>query len=162
MSPLAYRVYRLFASKPRDAYLDAMAESLYVRQLSENATMMAFLAWLTVLHFGANKASYPFLHLVPTDAEFDYRLTMTASAIIWASEIVSSWTARRLCRACVAAGTRDELTRTGRAALRPQRLRCPIHLRRASRGALGGDTDDCARRDGQCVAIRSIASMLSR
>lgn len=105
--------------KDYEQHLDAMAQSLFLRNLAENVTMMAFLGWLTVLHFGPNREVYP-VHLLSRirmsrlrhsrltgDVQFfafesdidpyNYNLTVSASAVIWATELVASFFARRLC-----------------------------------------------------------------
>lgn len=57
-------------------------------------TVVAFLGWLTILHYGPNSTIYPFFAFdSPTDP-YTYRLTATASLVIWATELVSSFFAR--------------------------------------------------------------------
>ncbi|KAK4704473.1 hypothetical protein P7C70_g1740, partial [Phenoliferia sp. Uapishka_3] len=87
---------------------------LYLRNLSENVTMVAFLGWvfsssrfallptklttlsrqLTILHFGPNKPLYPFFSFESDTDPYNYRLTAIASLIIWATELGSSFLAR--------------------------------------------------------------------
>lgn len=50
----------LFAySKNYEEHLEAVAQSLYLRNLAENVTMASFLGWLTILHYGPNRDVYP-------------------------------------------------------------------------------------------------------
>lgn len=68
---------------------------LYTRNLSENVTMLAFLGWLSLLHFGPNQAIYKFFDF-PEDDPYTYRLTLIASLTIWGFELLSSFVARAL------------------------------------------------------------------
>ncbi|KAM0753032.1 hypothetical protein T439DRAFT_311710 [Meredithblackwellia eburnea MCA 4105] len=77
-----------------EEYSENVATMLYLRNLSENVTMVAFLGWLTILHFGPNKQLYPFFSFESDTDPYNYRLTAVASLIIWASELVSSFLAR--------------------------------------------------------------------
>lgn len=51
---------------------------------------------LTILHFGPNSSIYPFFAFdsVSTGDPYTYRLTLTASLVIWATELGSSLVAR--------------------------------------------------------------------
>ncbi|KAL8293646.1 hypothetical protein RQP46_000347 [Phenoliferia psychrophenolica] len=80
--------------KDWDEYADNIGTMLYLRNLSENVTMAAFLGWLTILHYGPNKPLYPFFSFDSDTDPYNYRLTAIASLIIWATELVSSFLAR--------------------------------------------------------------------
>lgn len=56
--------------------------------------MVAFLGWITILHFGPNNQLYPFFSFESTSDPYTYRLTIIASLIIWGSELLSSFLAR--------------------------------------------------------------------
>ena len=49
---------------------------------------------LTILHYGPNKPLYPFFSFDSETDPYNYLLTATASLIIWATELVSSFLAR--------------------------------------------------------------------
>ncbi|SGY13940.1 BQ5605_C010g06006 [Microbotryum silenes-dioicae] len=70
-----------------EEYAEDVGTMLYLRNLSENVTMVAFLGWLTILHFGPNKQIYPYFSFESTDDSYTYELTATASLIIWATEL---------------------------------------------------------------------------
>lgn len=59
--------------------------------------MFAFLAWITILHFLSNELLFPFFKLIPVEEEFSWSLAATASGFIWASELLSSFLARKVC-----------------------------------------------------------------
>jgi len=77
--------------------------------------MLAFLGWVSVLHFGPNKSAsrwlaspflletdrsladmYPFFAFADNSDPYNYHLTMLGSLAIWASELVSSFVARQV------------------------------------------------------------------
>ncbi|BGP48888.1 hypothetical protein JCM10450v2_004767 [Rhodotorula kratochvilovae] len=78
-------------------YAAQKGQELYLRNLSENVTMIAFLGWLSILHWGPNRAIYPFFAFDDHFDPYTYRLTFTASLVIYAAELVSSWLARVVC-----------------------------------------------------------------
>lgn len=82
--------------KEWDEYAENVCTMLYLRNLAENVTMVAFLGWLTILHYGPNTQLYPFFAFDADgdDASYSYRLTAIASLIIWGSELASSFLAR--------------------------------------------------------------------
>lgn len=59
--------------------------------------MIAFLGWLSILHWGPNRAIYPFFAFDNQWDPYTYRLTLTASLVIYAAELGSSWLARIVC-----------------------------------------------------------------
>ncbi|KAJ2843993.1 hypothetical protein GGI22_007027, partial [Coemansia erecta] len=67
---------------------------------AENATMLGFLCWVSVLHFGPNRRHYPYFRFEPKDDEFNYEysLTVRASAYAWASELAASRVVRFIFR----------------------------------------------------------------
>ncbi|KAH9813758.1 hypothetical protein DFH28DRAFT_895467 [Melampsora americana] len=101
MSKLFHRILTLFFSygKSYADHLETVAHALYIRNLAENVTMLSFLGWLTILHFGPNSNVYPFFRFENPDENdpYTYRLTITASLCIWTIELVSSFLARGLC-----------------------------------------------------------------
>ncbi|GAA6032628.1 hypothetical protein JCM8097_004850 [Rhodosporidiobolus ruineniae] len=99
MSRTCWRVLRWAVGMDLE-YEDYLAEKgreLYLRNLSEVVTMIAFLGWLSILHWGPNRAIYPFFSFSDPDDPYTYRLTLVASLVIFAAELVSSWIARMAC-----------------------------------------------------------------
>ncbi|GAA5935088.1 uncharacterized protein JCM15063_003146 [Sporobolomyces koalae] len=78
-------------------YSQSVATMFYLRNLSENVTMVAFLGWVTILHWGPNKMIYPFFSFADDSDPYTYRLTISASLVIWLAELLSSWMARWVC-----------------------------------------------------------------
>ncbi|WWD19224.1 hypothetical protein CI109_103682 [Kwoniella shandongensis] len=82
---------------PWEEHVENVATSFYCRGLAQNVTMVGFLGWLTILHFGPNSHIYPFFKFDPTPEDpYTFSLTFTASAVIWGSELVSSFIARQV------------------------------------------------------------------
>jgi hypothetical protein len=101
-------------------YQKYCARNIYIRSLAECVSMIAFLASILVLHYGANKDVYPYfnfdaappanitlsgvgglpslpIELPGKDTEvYDFNLTFYASMITWACEIVAAWIVRRI------------------------------------------------------------------
>lgn len=105
MTRLAYRVLAFILGLPQDqnsyqAYGRQLRRTVFLRMRAETATMACFLACVTLLHFGPNRQHYPYFQFNPTDDQYDYeyRLTVRASAYIWASELVAGLGVRLLCR----------------------------------------------------------------
>ena len=62
----------------------------YLRTIAQHTTMLAFLGWLSLLHFGINQPLYPFFAFDDDDS-YNYRLTIIGSLAIWASEMASNF-----------------------------------------------------------------------
>ncbi|KAI9263063.1 hypothetical protein BY458DRAFT_438819 [Sporodiniella umbellata] len=78
-------------------YQQKVARSFYLRHLAENTSMLGFLCWFNLLHFGPNRAAYPYFFLDNKDGNpFNHTKTCLAATLIWTSEYTSSWIARRL------------------------------------------------------------------
>lgn len=80
--------------KEWEDHAEGICSILYLRNLSENVTMVGFLGWLTILHFGPNQEIYPFFNFDSDTDPYNYRLTFVASLVIWATELVSAYLAR--------------------------------------------------------------------
>ncbi|KAI9230637.1 MAG: hypothetical protein DHS80DRAFT_26571 [Piptocephalis tieghemiana] len=78
------------------AYIRTIGQSFFARNLAENASMLAFLSWVTLLHFGPNAPVYPYFAFDTQGDPYTYRLTMTASLGVWASELISSYITRTI------------------------------------------------------------------
>src|SRR6186713_1004264 len=77
-SPIRATLTYLFGyDRTQEEHVEDMAESLFIRNLAENVTMVSFLGWLTFLHFGPNLKVFPYFELKPTpDDPYNYRLTV--------------------------------------------------------------------------------------
>lgn len=86
------RVLNYFNSRPASYKMHVEKVSLYfyLRNTAQHTTMLAFLGWLSILHFGINQPLYPFFAFDDKDP-YTYRLTMLGSLAIWASEILSNF-----------------------------------------------------------------------
>ncbi|PHH58669.1 hypothetical protein CDD81_4888 [Ophiocordyceps australis] len=84
------------------SYQKLQARNVFIRFVAENASMAAFLGSIVVLHFGANKDAYPYFAFDDPDEPYGFGLTMTASAVTWACELVASLAVRVLIRLCFA------------------------------------------------------------
>ncbi|GAO15247.1 uncharacterized protein UV8b_04197 [Ustilaginoidea virens] len=82
------------------SYQKLQARNVFIRFLAENASMATFLGSVAVLHYGANKAVYPYFAFAKGDGPYDFRLTFIASSVTWACELVASFAVRLLIRLC--------------------------------------------------------------
>lgn len=87
-------------------YQKLQTRNVFIRFLAENASMATFLGSVVVLHYGANKEVYPYFAFkgtyfasgegTPEKEPYDFRLTLVASAVTWACELVASLVVRGL------------------------------------------------------------------
>lgn len=89
-----------FSSRPisHGMHVEKISLYFYLRTIAQHTTMLAFLGWLSLLHFGINQPLYPFFAFDDNDP-YNYRLTMLGSLAIWASEMISNLFTALLCRA---------------------------------------------------------------
>ena len=82
------------------AYQKMCIRNVFIRFMAENASMLAFLGSVVVLHFGANKDVYPYFAFDRFDEteDYDFRLTFYASSVTWACELVASFIVAGLIR----------------------------------------------------------------
>lgn len=99
------------------SYQKFCARNIFIRSLSESVSMLTFLASIIVLHYGTNKDVYPYFAFdqVSTDPDptpqpgtgrfpigggggegYNFQLTLYASTVTWACEIVAAWILRRI------------------------------------------------------------------
>lgn len=102
MHPLSHRFLtatNLTASSYHN-YLKLCSRALFLKPLAENVTMIAFCGWLLVLHYGPNRAMYPYFEFPDVDdgsgEKYTFKLTFWASGVIWACEIAAGWIMRRI------------------------------------------------------------------
>ncbi|KAK1755236.1 hypothetical protein QBC47DRAFT_402583 [Echria macrotheca] len=78
-------------------YQKLCVRNVFIRFLAENASMLAFLGSVVVLHFGANKDVYPYFAFDGA-AGAEFSLTFYASSITWACELAASFIVAGLIR----------------------------------------------------------------
>jgi hypothetical protein len=83
-------------NQPYADYRKYCGRSIFIRNVAENVSMLAFLGQILVLHYGANKKVYPFFMFDQPNQDYTFDLTFRASAITWACEIVAAWIVRRI------------------------------------------------------------------
>ncbi|EPS35207.1 hypothetical protein H072_11586 [Dactylellina haptotyla CBS 200.50] len=94
-----FMTYLGFTSTTYSEHVKLTGRSFYLRGLSENVSMLAFLGCIVVLHYGSNREVYPYLSFRDTNVMEDgytFELTFFASLITWALEILSGWCVRRI------------------------------------------------------------------
>lgn len=99
MTKIWHRLLQIVIGYPHswEDHVDSIATAFYVRGLAQNVTMVGFLGWLSILHFGPNSQIYPFFRFSPSPEDpYTFPLTFTASCVIWGSELVSSFVARQV------------------------------------------------------------------
>ena len=75
------------------AFQKVCVRNVFVRFVAENASMMAFLGSLLVLHFGPNRDVYPYFAFDDesmTKNGYTFSFTLYASSIAWACELVAA------------------------------------------------------------------------
>ncbi|KAK6340046.1 hypothetical protein TWF730_001821 [Orbilia blumenaviensis] len=102
--------YMGFSSTTYGEHVKLTGRAFYLRGLSENVSMLAFLGWIVVLHYGPNRLVYPYLSFQNNNNNnnnnngndnnnedgYDFNLTFFASLITWSLEIISGWCVRRI------------------------------------------------------------------
>jgi len=105
LSPLqmtcwAHKLMKIVTNSSSDLedYRHLVGRSFFLRNLAENVTMVSFLGWVSILHFGGNRLVYPYFSFEETTDRYTYNLTFYASLVIWVSELVSSFITRYIMR----------------------------------------------------------------
>ncbi|KAL8327476.1 hypothetical protein RB597_003687 [Gaeumannomyces tritici] len=85
------------------AYQKLGVRNVFIRFVAENASMMAFLASVAILHFGPNREVYPYFSFDDDDNDdddggYNFALTLSASSITWACELTASFVVAGLIR----------------------------------------------------------------
>lgn len=84
-------------SQPLDEYRRKIGRSFYIRNLAENTTMIGFLLWVNVLHFGPNASAYPYFQFDVNDgSNYTLERTFWASSVVWVSELISAFVTRQI------------------------------------------------------------------
>ncbi|KAL7275492.1 hypothetical protein RUND412_001550 [Rhizina undulata] len=79
-----------------EEYKKYIGRSFYVRGLAENVSMVAWLGWVAVLHYGANTKVYPYFSFSDKSDPYTFELTFFASLATWGCEIIAGWAVRRI------------------------------------------------------------------
>ncbi|KAK2617054.1 hypothetical protein QQS21_000148 [Conoideocrella luteorostrata] len=82
------------------SYQKIQTRNVFIRFLAENTSMATFLGSVAVLHYGANKAVYPYFAFSDENEPYDFNLTFFASSVTWACELAASLAVRLLIRLC--------------------------------------------------------------
>ncbi|RDA82460.1 hypothetical protein CP532_4381 [Ophiocordyceps camponoti-leonardi (nom. inval.)] len=82
------------------SYQKVQARNVFIRFLAENGSMATFLGSVAVLHYGSNRHVYPYFALDDAEGPYDLELTLWASSVTWACELVASLAVRALIRIC--------------------------------------------------------------
>jgi len=126
MTPLVHKFFVVVGlnGQSYDEYKKFVGRSFFLRGIAENVSMLAFLGEVVVLHFGANKAAYPYFSFDGLDDSYTFELTFYASVVTWACEIVASWVVRRI----MSWGFQFNVTAEGKADLRrePELVPCSL------------------------------------
>ena len=82
------------------AYQKQCIRNVFIRFLAENASMLAFLGSVVVLHFGANKDVYPYFAFddIVAGSSGSFGFMFWASSVTWACELVTSFIVAGLIR----------------------------------------------------------------
>ncbi|CAG8556782.1 21635_t:CDS:2 [Cetraspora pellucida] len=81
-----------------DEYKKQCGRSFFIRNLAENATMIGFICWICIIHYGPNYDVYPYFKFNEAGNPFDFYLTLKMSCIIWAFELASAGITRSIFR----------------------------------------------------------------
>lgn len=82
------------------SYQKIQTRNVFIRFLAENTSMATFLGSVAVLHYGANKAVYPYFAFSQESEPYDFKLTFWASSVTWACELAASLAVRLLIKFC--------------------------------------------------------------
>ncbi|KAF9953629.1 hypothetical protein BGZ72_005261 [Mortierella alpina] len=100
MTHTVYRtlVYLFGITRTYEEYKRQVGRGLFLRNLAENVTMLAFLCWVNILYYGPNAKIYPYFQFKDLNVEYDHDVTVYASLGIWASELISNFINRTICK----------------------------------------------------------------
>ncbi|KAG0053529.1 hypothetical protein BGZ83_000946, partial [Gryganskiella cystojenkinii] len=91
-------VYLFGITKTYDEYKRQVGRGLFLRNLAENVTMLAFLLWVNILHYGPNSKVYSYFKFNDQNQDYNHSVTVYASLGIWASELISNFINRTICK----------------------------------------------------------------
>lgn len=79
-----------------DEWKKTVGRSFYIRGLAESVSMVAWLGWVIVLHYGWNTKVYPYFSFKDKTDPYTFSLTFWASLATWGCELVAGWIVRRI------------------------------------------------------------------
>ncbi|KAG9067063.1 hypothetical protein KI688_012975 [Linnemannia hyalina] len=91
-------VYLFGISRTYEEYKRQVGRSLFLRNLAENVTMLAFLLWVNILYYGPNAKIYTYFKFEDLNVEYNHDVTVYASVGIWTSELISNFINRMICK----------------------------------------------------------------
>ncbi|KAF9973908.1 hypothetical protein BGZ65_008999 [Modicella reniformis] len=91
-------VYLFGITRNYDEYKRQVGRGLFLRNLAENVTMLAFLCWVNILYYGPNAKIYQYFQFNDENRTYNHDVTVYASLGIWASELVSNFINRAICK----------------------------------------------------------------
>ncbi|GJJ68936.1 hypothetical protein EMPS_01282 [Entomortierella parvispora] len=91
-------VYLFGITKTYEEYKRQVGRGLFLRNLAENATMLAFLCWVNILYYGPNAKVYPYFQFDDKNPIYKHDITVYASIGIWVSELISNFINRLICK----------------------------------------------------------------
>ncbi|KAG0376071.1 hypothetical protein BGX24_008316 [Mortierella sp. AD032] len=100
MTHTVYRtlVYLFGITRTYEEYKRQVGRGLFLRNLAENVTMLAFLLWVNILYYGPNAKIYSYFKFEDRNIEYNHSVTVYASVGIWASELISNFINRMICK----------------------------------------------------------------
>ncbi|KAF8932536.1 hypothetical protein BGZ58_006999 [Dissophora ornata] len=100
MTRTVYRtlVYLFGITRTYEEYKRQVGRGLFLRNLAENVTMLAFLCWVNILYYGPNSKIYPYFKFKDQNWEYSHDVTVYASIGIWATELISNFINRFICK----------------------------------------------------------------
>ncbi|EPY50029.1 fungal protein [Schizosaccharomyces cryophilus OY26] len=95
MSRTAYHFNKSLTKSldPYAVYRKNMGRNFYVKCVASNLSMLSFLGWSLILHFGPNAAIYPYFTFTK-ESPYSFKLTFYASSAVWASELIAAYFTR--------------------------------------------------------------------
>lgn len=99
MSRTVFRL-NVLMTKSMDSYVvyrKNMGRNFYVKCVASNVSMLSFLGWSLILHFGSNAPLYPYFSF-SREEPYSFKLTFYASTAVWISEMVASYLTRLIMR----------------------------------------------------------------
>ncbi|KAF9899087.1 hypothetical protein BX616_003290 [Lobosporangium transversale] len=91
-------VYLFGITRTYEEYKRQVGRGLFLRNLAENVTMLAFLLWVNILYYGPNAKIYSYFQFKDQNRGNNRDITVYASLGIWASELISNFINRTICR----------------------------------------------------------------
>jgi len=73
-----------------------VGRAFYIRGIAESVSMVAWLGWVVVLHYGWNTKLYPYFSFEDKNDPYTFSLTFWASLATWACEIAAGYAVRRI------------------------------------------------------------------